>query len=781
MIFKNQSVSLCRMLIRIRRYAFFAAFVVASFVSRAHNTHEATDRVSLLAADTLFTVDPVAVTAVKHEQKLSKSAVTATVIDYKTIEEQGIGGVKDIVTAAPNFFMPDYGSRMTSSIYVRGLGTRIDQPVVGMTVDNVPIADKNLYDTTLPDIERIEVLRGAQSTLYGRNTMCGIINIYTLSPLRYQGIKVRADYGSRNSYRVGASAFFKHSAGMGSSVSAQFSHNDGYFRNSYNNSLLDRQNSGDIRTKFQWRKNFLSIDNTLALTVLSQYGYPYAYMGAVDSNNEQHSDLIGTICYNDPSSYRRLGVTEGLTARHDWEKITLTSITSYQYLNDEMVMDQDFLPLSYFTLTQAKQQHDFSEDVIIRSRTNSRYKWMVGAFAFHKNQAMQAPVTFLSDGIENLILKNINQHSGYPGEYRWGKADGTMGDSLLLGSDFVTSTTGWALYHESSLSAGKWLFTLGLRLDNEYISMRYHNYTESYYTAVPNDTNKPAQEVKLSINDRDRLRKRFMELLPKFTATYNINDNSTIYINAAKGYKAGGFNTQMFSEVLQRRIKDYMGLYQQLEVADIITYDPEESWNFELGGHFSTKDARFSSDIALFWIECFDQQLTVFPEGQTTGRMMTNAGRTRSFGAEVSLNARLAEGLYLNGAYGYTNARFREFNDGVNDFAGKIIPYAPQHTASATLSYRLALESNWLEGITLSATGRGAGRIYWNERNDIYQPFYATLDGTLRFDGAAWAVDVWAKNITNTRYDLFYFESMGNAFLQRARGTTVGVRFTLEI
>jgi outer membrane receptor protein involved in Fe transport len=677
--------------------------------------------------------------------------------------------------------MPDYGSRMTSSIYVRGLGTRIDQPVVGMTVDNVPIADKNLYDTTLPDIERIEVLRGAQSTLYGRNTMCGVVNIYTLSPLKYQGVRLKADYGSRNSFRVGASAYFKHREGLASSVSAQFSHDDGYFRNSYNNALIDRQNGADVRSKFCYRKNFLSLDNTLAFSFTEQAGYPYAYAGASDPLKEQHADIIGKICYNDPSSYGRIALTEGLTARHDWEKITLTSITSYQYLDDCMVMDQDFLPLSYFTLEQAKQQHDLSEDIIIRSRAQSRYKWMVGAFGFYKHQNMQAPVTFLADGIENLILKNINQHSGYPGEYRWGKADGTMGESLLLGSDFTTSTAGWALYHESSLTAGAWAFTLGLRLDNEYISMRYHNFTDSYYTAFPSDESKPAQQVALNINERGHLKNSFMELLPKFTAKYSINNDNTLYLSVAKGYKAGGFNTQMFSEVLQRRIKHYMGIYQQLDVMDIITYEPEESWNAELGGHFSTKERRFTADVALFWIECFNQQLTVFPEGQTTGRMMTNAGRTRSFGAEVSFNALLAEGLTLNGAYGYTNARFREFKDGVNDYAGNYIPYAPQNTASATLSYTLSINSSWLDGITLSATGRGAGKIYWNERNDISQPFYATLDSSLRFEGKRWAVDFWAKNITNTRYDLFYFESMGNAFLQRARGASVGVRVNLDI
>lgn len=770
------------MLSKIARYAFFALLMSAIFTSHARNASEsATNRITLLAADTLVTVDAVAVTAVKHNAQLSKSAVTATIIDRKTIEQRGIGGVKDIVTAAPNFFMPDYGSRMTSSIYVRGLGTRIDQPVVGMTVDNVPIADKNLYDTTLPDIERIEVLRGAQSTLYGRNTMCGVVNIYTLSPLKYQGVRLKADYGSRNSFRVGASAYFKHREGLASSVSAQFSHDDGYFRNSYNNALIDRQNGADVRSKFCYRKNFLSLDNTLAFSFTEQAGYPYAYAGASDPLKEQHADIIGKICYNDPSSYGRIALTEGLTARHDWEKITLTNITSYQYLNDRMVMDQDYLPVSYFTLTQAKQQHDISEDVVIRSRKPSKYSWLAGAFLFYKHQKMQAPVTFLSEGIENLILKNINLYSGYPGEYRWGKADGSEGDSLLLGSDFTTQTFGWALYHESSLTLNRWKLTVGLRLDSEHISMRYHNFTDSYYTAFPSDTSKPIQQVALKINDRNRLSKHFMELLPKFTVTYELDNTNTLYGCISKGYKAGGFNTQMFSEVLQRRVKHTMGLYQQLDVNDIITYDPEKSWNLELGGHFSTADRRISGDVALFWIECFDQQLTVFPEGQTTGRMMTNAGRTRSFGAEISLKARVVENLLLECAYGYTNARFREFKDGVNDYAGNKIPYAPQNTLSANITYAIAIKSKLLERITLTAGTTAAGRIYWNESNTISQPFYATLNGSVRLESGAWSLDLWSKNMTNTQYNLFYFESMGNRFLQQARGAMFGARVTVNL
>ena len=734
----------------------------------------------LLGADTTVVVDAVCVTAIKHGVAVEREAAASTIVDADRIEREGITSVKEIVTAAPNFFIPDYGSRMTSSIYVRGLGTRIDQPVVGMNVDNVPIADKNMYDMALPDIERIEVLRGPQSTLYGRNTMCGVVNVFTLSPLRYQGVRLRGEYGSRNAYRIAASVYNKLSEGLGFSVAGQFAHHDGYFRNSYDGSLCDKENTADMRMKWQYRRRALSIDNTLSFTTLRQGGYPYAYVGAADATKEEFPDLIGSICYNDEASYRRLGLSDGLTVRYDWPRVSLSSITTYQYLNDDMHLDQDLLPLSIFTLQQKKRQHDITEDIVVRSNRESRYEWLCGAFLFYKDQKMSAPVEFLEDGIDRLILANVNQYSGYKGVYRWGDKEGNGGDSLLLGSDFTTRTFGFALYHQSALRAGRWLFTLGLRVDGERVAMRYHNSVNSQYTAFPSDTSKAPTEVSMQIDDSDVLSQTFVEVLPKLSVQFDIDSRNRLYLTASKGYKAGGFNTQMFSEVLQRRVKKSMGLSQTIDVEALTAYRPEKSWNVELGGHFSTRDARFTADVALFWIECFDQQLTTFPKGQTTGRMMTNAGRTRSFGAEVSLRAELHRNLHAWASYGYTNARFRRFVDGTEDYAGNHIPYAPEHTLSVGATYSVPLSVSWAERFVVEANCTGAGRIYWNEANDLSQPFYALLGGSLGIEGRRWAVSAWVRNATQTPYDVFYFASMGNRFLQRGRPCTFGARVALE-
>ena len=156
-------------------------------------------------ADTTITVDRVQVTAIKQGPVLRSAAVASTILGSRAVARGGISALKEISLAVPNFHAPDYGSRMTSSIYVRGLGARIDQPVIGLNVDNVPLLNKNAFDTELADIERIEVLRGPQSTLYGRNTMGGVVNVYTLSPLTYEGVRALAEYGSGNTLRARAS------------------------------------------------------------------------------------------------------------------------------------------------------------------------------------------------------------------------------------------------------------------------------------------------------------------------------------------------------------------------------------------------------------------------------------------------------------------------------------------------------------------------------------------------------------------------------------------------
>ena len=750
---------------------------VVPLVLSAHTAHEPLPNEEVV--DTLISVQQVQITAIKQSNKLRTQPIASSILGERTLSMRGVSAIKDVMTDVPNLYMPDYGSRITSSIYVRGMGTRIDQPVVGMNVDNIPIADKNLYDTELQDIERIEFLRGPQTALYGRNTMGGVINIYTLSPLNYEGVRLRAEYGSRNSFRVAASSYNRLNERFGFSVSAQYAHNDGYYRNDYTSRLCDKENSGNFRTKLQYRRGRFSLDNTIAFSAVEQGGYAYEYIGS--PNPDKHrEELVGKICYNEPCSYERYAVNEGLSLRYDFGKMSLSSITSYQFMNDRMHIDNDFLPESYFVLEQAKNQHDITEDIVLRSKDSGRYRWLVGAFGFFKSQQMHAPVTFGTTGIEELILKHINNDaSGL--EYRWGDIEGKGGDNFTLDSRFNTHNSGAALYHRSELHLGRWQLALGVRLDYELVQMQYNTSTDTCYSVFRDNGNNTTAPLKIA--DRGVLSRGFFEFLPSFSVSVDLDDrrDNMLYLSASKGYKAGGFNTQMFSEVLQRRVMGAMGLYKDIDVEELCAYNPEHSYNIELGGHFATHNGAFSADAALFYIECLDQQLTIFPDEDSTGRMMTNAGRTRSFGAEVSMRARLAKTLTLTGAYGYTNAKFREFRSGGVDYAGKFIPYCPQNSLSLRLSQMVPLQTKWIDRIILNLGVTGAGRIYWNEANDVSQPIYVLLDASVRFEGGGWGVDLWCKNATNSAYNTFYFESMGNRFVQRGRGMMGGIRVMVNI
>lgn len=145
---------------------------------------------SLLIASTPVTEvkDTIAGSVVTSSVKRSASitgVTSITSLTMRNMEERGISSPKDLSSVIPGLNMPDYGTSMTSTIYVRGLGSRMDNPVIGLYVDDVPILDKNCYDFAFSDIRRIDFLHGPQGTLYGRNSMLGVLSIETLSPTAY--------------------------------------------------------------------------------------------------------------------------------------------------------------------------------------------------------------------------------------------------------------------------------------------------------------------------------------------------------------------------------------------------------------------------------------------------------------------------------------------------------------------------------------------------------------------------------------------------------------------
>jgi outer membrane receptor protein involved in Fe transport len=231
-----------------------------------------------------------------------------------------------------------------------------------------------------------------------------------------------------------------------------------------------------------------------------------------------------------------------------------------------------------------------------------------------------------------------------------------------------------------------------------------------------------------------------------------------------------------------------MGMH--LDMADprfsdiaITRYKPETDWTFEIGGHFTPAEG-LKIDVDAFHIQCFDQQVTIFPNGKTTGRMMANAAHSRIWGAEGALQYRWTQGAWqgiMTASYGFTDARFVTFNDGMGDYSGNVIPYAPQHTAHLLCNVDYNVGKKWLKRIGITLKGDGIGRIYWNEQNDCSQAFYGLLGAMVSLEWKYVQLQLWGRNLTGTQYDVFYFRSMGNDFLQRGKPRELGASLRFEI
>lgn len=720
------------------------------------------------AADSMgVSLSEVNVVALKQDSKLREDAVSATVIGRADVEELNAVSIKGISDVVPNLFIPDYGSRITSSMYVRGLGARMDHPAVGLNVDNVPYLNKNAYDFDLADIESVEMLRGPQSTLYGRNTMGGLINIQTLSPMRWQGWRFLAEGARGNDYKLSVGRYYKFSDSAATSLTGNFSYLGGFFRNVYTGKLLEKEYSGALRWKAQWRiSSWVYVQNVLSGSLLRQGGYPYEYINT------------GEINYNDTCFYRRFTINDGLTVNYRGNGWNLVSITTVQHIDDNMTLDQDFLPAPFFTLTQKQKETAVTEDLVAKGQAGGNYRWLAGFFGFYKDMDMFAPVTFKDTGIATLIeTHRNNSNPDYP--ISWDSRE------FSLNSDFRIPTFGVALYHESKYDYDRWHFTAGVRLDFEQARLKYRSYCDTGYDIL---SKQPAGEysnfkhASINIDDRGSLRRRYFTWMPKVSVLYDLpSKTGNVYATVTKGYKSGGFNTQMFSEVLQQRLMRDMGMGTEYDVDAIVGYKPEYSWNYEAGSHLSLAGGRLTMDLSVFYIDCRDQQLTMFPEGTTTGRIMTNAGKTRSFGGEMSLGWSPADWLALNGSYGYTNARFREFFNGKTDYKGKVIPYAPQNTLFLQSLFTCRPRNGIVKRMVFDVNMRGTGKIYWNEDNTRWQRFYAQLGASISAEGENWSLQVWGKNLTGTRYHTFYFMSMGNEFLQRGRPWQIGATLRFDI
>ena len=768
------------------------------------------DTEALTDSSKVVDLDEVVVVAQPKEQvRLRLQPVSSNVFGAEQLKQLNVHDLSQLSQYVPSFAMPSYGSRLTSSMYVRGIGSRVNSPAVGIYYDNIPLMSKAAYNNHFYMLDRVDILRGPQGTLYGQNTEGGLVRIYSRNPMNYQGTDIRLGIGSGLYSNVEVAHYHRPSEKLAFSVAGFYSGLKGFINNDNFSEKNDKSNEagGKLRLIFQPTTK-LKFDWTADYQYVNQNGFGY---GELSIDNNEVKDPATTIM----NSYKRNMFNTGVSIGYETEKLLFTSTTSYQYLNDEMLMDQDYMTPDYLRLEQRQKMNALTQEFVLRSHDKSRWQHATGLFGSYQWLNTDAPVYFgdaITGPIGNAItnaMRGAMQQSMYPRMYQQmleqmlaqgmpqavaekqaeaaanaavQKAiDGvTMSAEMAVPESFKTPTFNFAVFHESNiLLTDRLKLTLGLRFNVDRVKIEYDALA---YMNMTGGTAERQATYHLTSHVVDSRQKTYTQLLPKFGLTYSFDEQiGNIYALVSKGYRAGGYNIQMFSDILQTDLnahqQDAMRGDYDVEhttadydaIEETISYKPEDSWNFELGTHLNLFGGSTHFDLALYYMKIHNQQLSIMEPNSNYGRMMVNAGKSHSYGLETTLRGKAIDNALDWGVtYSFTNAKFDDYDD----YKDNYVPFVPQHAFSAMLDYHIGK-------FTIGTNLNGQGKIWWDEANTYAQKFYALLGAHADYDFGPVIVTLWGRNLTNTHYNSFAVQSSAAGgtryFAQRANPIQVGV------
>lgn len=781
---------------------FFAGLLLAATMPvMAESIEEMSDTSRVQDLD-----EVVVVSQPKEQVRLRLQPVSSSVFTSAEISSLGLRDLRDLSNYVPAFTMPNYGSRYTSSMYIRGIGSRVNSPAVGVYIDNIPLISKSMFNAHTYGIDRVDVLRGPQGTLYGQNTEGGLVRMYTRNPLTYQGTDVLLSAGTGFHRSAELSHYSKLSNQLGLSLSAFYTGQNGFFKNQATGDRADESNEAGGRVRFVWQP---SERLTLGLTADYQYtrqnGFPYGLMDLEAGTTADPST-------NYQGNYKRHMLTTGFTMEYRGDWAVANYAASWQYLKDQMLMDIDYQPQDFMHMEQAQLQNSITQEITLKSLNGGFWHWVFGGFFSHQGLKTNAPVyfdpemnSFLSQtitdyayyGMLNSMAKRMGMEAAAAMIARMGGCKIDMQVATIPGL-FRTPQQNFGIFHESNIDLGSHLTaTLGLRYDLSQTSIDYDTRALATLSEDVMGVHVDASvSSALAHHDWDH----FNQLLPKVGLTYKFNNGSNIYATLTKGYRAGGFNFQMFSDILQTELQSSAQTARGAmvinhdeqsyrNIRETISYKPETSWNYEFGTHLNLFSNTVQLDLAGFYVQVRDQQLSVMAGNYGFGRMMVNAGKSYSCGVEASLRGQAAGG-HLNWAasYGYTRAVFKEYTDSINvdgtltaiDYKDKRVPFVPEHTFAASADYRFDLgrgpadtRTFSLRALTIGLNAYGQGRTYWDEANTYAQDLYATLGAHADLDFGCLQLSVWGRNLTDAAYNTFavssaatgqklYFGQLGN-------------------
>lgn len=706
----------------------------------------------------------ILVTAQRRSERMQDVPASISAFGDATIKEAGIASLSSIAPRVPGFYFGSFGVSRPQ-LYIRGIGTRQFDPgseaSVGMFVDEIYLGRTGGAFGTIKDIERIEVLKGPQGTLYGRNTIAGAINVISKDPTDDLSGEIEAGIGNFGAYNLFGAISGPVAEGLSVRASGWRTYNHGYTQNLTTGRHTQGIENYGGRLKLKWQPS-----DRLTVHLAGEIGrddgtsYQAESLGNITNPSAVFLGRPGVGYTATPNPYKDFLNQDPVYDRniesivgklsYDADVATFTSITSYRHSRFVESRDFDFTPLDILRQDIDETTKQFTQEIRITSNPSGALSaggnldWILGAFYYHDRSEREELLSFRADSAV-------------------GFATGRQQDDIVLGG---YRTKSLALFGQATyrLPAG-FEVTVGGR------------WTEDRKRAgFAGSTTAPGFPLVVTPFNVQDLGRKWSSFDPKVVVAYKPNNDVNLFASYSKGFKSGGFQYSPFSEAQAR-----------------IIFDPEKLNAYEIGAKTRWLDGKLVLNVGAFYYDYKNLQvsrITALPPPAAAATLITNAASSTIKGGELEISYRVTSGLSFDAAYAYTDAKYdRYLFNATVDFSGTRMVRAPKHSLNLGVQNRFQLgkDSSLLVRADFAYLSRfyfdpGEGKaIYGNTVPLSVEDGYGLLNLRATYTVSDWRFSLFMNNVTDKYYRRTSNALPGQSFSfagePRSYGLTVGRSF----
>jgi iron complex outermembrane receptor protein len=731
------------MKIRIQKSGLFIWWIVSIVLLNANMATAAMaqeDEAKKSAAKSEAVIEEVTVTAQRRTENIQKVPISITAFDGTELANRGITSLEGIAARTPSFVYN--GADAAEPYYfIRGVGTESAQDAASETsvaiyVDDVYIGRGGGANFDLFDLERVEVLRGPQGTLFGRNASAGVIHLISQKPQDTYSARVEATAGNYNRMDFRGMVTGPLSDGLAYKFAASSTNRDGYVFNEQSGNDLGDQQAISMRGSLLWQPSedldfLLSVDKTRE-SGLGTSRDTINLPGADTRFNLSNLAPRVVNALNDGNRERDIfGIQLRIDYSMDWA--TLTSITAQRQADFTTIWSFSGQPvLNDFTIesynTNIEDSDQFTQELRLTG-SSEKFDWVGGLYYFD---------------MDTNRIESFNQHFN-------GLFQALLGIPLTIGNGLAhfnqdASTESWAVFAQGSYHfTEKWSATAGLRYTDEKKSLF------NIATATPTGGGSP---IGLTGSYTVDVSDSWDAWTPHFSVDFQLSDDALLYGSITQGFKSGAFS----------------GTAQNATEAKV-PLEPESVWNYEIGAKTQWLNNRLQVNAAAFYMDFEDLQIGSLIPGQAIVRFNSSA-EIKGFELETLLVA--TEDLRLGFNYSHLDNTFTE---GPNN--GKVLPRSPDHKTNLSATYDFDLGDSII--VTLMADWAWQSKIYHepDNRPSEVQESYSWFDAGIQFANRADTMRLyfWTKNLTDELVAMHQVAvpAVGQSYVHFSEPRTYGV------